>query len=157
MKIISGGQTGADEAGLVAAKAVGLQTGGWMPKGCLTESGPKREFLELYSMNEYAGNYIGRTYANVKNSDGTIRFATNFHSAGEVVTLDAIKKYDKPWIDVDFGFSGTTTPVDVVKWIEENNIVVLNVAGNRESKSPGMFQKTTEFLMEVFRLLNDNG
>jgi Circularly permutated YpsA SLOG family len=39
MKIISGGQTGADQAGWRAAKACGLETGGWMPKGWKTELG----------------------------------------------------------------------------------------------------------------------
>ena len=36
-KIISGGQTGADMGGLLAAKDLGIRTGGWMPKGWLTE------------------------------------------------------------------------------------------------------------------------
>lgn len=32
-KIISGGQTGADRAGLDAAIALGIPHGGWCPKG----------------------------------------------------------------------------------------------------------------------------
>jgi RNA polymerase sigma factor (sigma-70 family) len=38
-KVISGGQTGADQAGLFAAEAFGIETGGWMPKGFLTLAG----------------------------------------------------------------------------------------------------------------------
>ncbi|MFZ8324119.1 YpsA SLOG family protein, partial [Staphylococcus aureus] len=38
-KVISGGQTGADQAGLRAGKAAGLETGGMVPKGCLTDDG----------------------------------------------------------------------------------------------------------------------
>jgi len=38
--IVSGGQTGADQAGLRAAKAAGIETGGWAPHGWTTEKGP---------------------------------------------------------------------------------------------------------------------
>ena len=38
-KIISGGQTGADKAGLEAALVMKYKTGGFCPKGYLTESG----------------------------------------------------------------------------------------------------------------------
>jgi hypothetical protein len=35
-RVISGGQTGADQAGWRAARAAGIPTGGFMPKGFLT-------------------------------------------------------------------------------------------------------------------------
>jgi Circularly permutated YpsA SLOG family len=38
--VISGGQTGADQAGLRAARASGIRCGGMAPKGWLTEAGP---------------------------------------------------------------------------------------------------------------------
>ena len=44
LKIISGGQSGADQAGWRAARRLGLPTGGWMPRGFLTEDGPRPEF-----------------------------------------------------------------------------------------------------------------
>jgi hypothetical protein len=46
-RVISGGQTGADQAGWRAARAYGIPTGGWMPLGFLTETGPRPEFTEL--------------------------------------------------------------------------------------------------------------
>lgn len=39
-KITSGGQTGADQGGLRAGKALGLHTGSWMPRGFITLDGP---------------------------------------------------------------------------------------------------------------------
>lgn len=39
-KVISGGQTGVDQAALRAAKAARIPTGGYAPKGWLTEDGP---------------------------------------------------------------------------------------------------------------------
>jgi hypothetical protein len=54
-KTISGGQTGADQAAWRAAKAHAIATGGWMPKGFLTEDGPRPEFAELYGALGRAG------------------------------------------------------------------------------------------------------
>ena len=48
MEIISGAQTGADQAGWRAARAFDLDTGGWMPKGFITEGvscQPRRDAL----------------------------------------------------------------------------------------------------------------
>src|ERR1044072_8521121 len=44
MKVISGGQTGVDQAALRAAEACGLEIGGWCPPGPESEDGaiPKR-------------------------------------------------------------------------------------------------------------------
>jgi hypothetical protein len=39
-KIVSGGQTGADQAALDAAIELGVPHGGWIPKGRKTETGP---------------------------------------------------------------------------------------------------------------------
>src|SRR3954453_21838055 len=47
-RVISGGQTGADLAGWRAARAAGIATGGWMPRGFWTEAGERPEFAELY-------------------------------------------------------------------------------------------------------------
>lgn len=53
IRIISGGQTGVDQAALRAAKRVGLPTGGWMPKGFLVEYDFRPDFAELYGMQEH--------------------------------------------------------------------------------------------------------
>jgi hypothetical protein len=37
-RVVTGGQTGADQGGLRAARAAGIATGGWAPQGWLTES-----------------------------------------------------------------------------------------------------------------------
>lgn len=44
IKIISGGQTGADMGGLEAAREYGFPTGGYAPKGWMTERYVKRSF-----------------------------------------------------------------------------------------------------------------
>ena len=51
-KIISGGQTGADQAGLAVAKRLGIPTGGFVPKGFLTEAGPRPDLAAEYGLEE---------------------------------------------------------------------------------------------------------
>src|SRR5580658_4523105 len=53
-KVISGGQTGADRAGLEVAKELGYKTGGAMPLGFEALDGPHPEFKDKYEMHEIA-------------------------------------------------------------------------------------------------------
>lgn len=155
-KVISGGQTGADEAGLFAAKKYGLQTGGHVPKGFLTEKGSNTNLGTDYGLVETTtATYPPRTRLNAQNSDGTIRFAKNFNSAGEVCTLNAINEFNKPYINVHP--NKPPTPEAIAQWIIDNNIETLNVAGNRESTAQGLFEYTVNFLTEVFQCLERLG
>ena len=100
-RIISGGQTGVDVAALRAAKSRGIRTGGTMPRGWRTLAGPRPEYRELFGMTEHtSASYPPRTYANVKNSDVTIRIALDFDSSGERCTHDATVAYRKPPFDI---------------------------------------------------------
>lgn len=156
-KIISGGQTGADQAGLEAAKSYLLETGGWAPKGWFTEDGPRRGLLKGFGLCECKKpGYVERTRLNVRDSDATIRFALDFNSKGERCTKRAIDDYDKLYFDVNLNY--LSFPAEVALWLYENNIEVLNVAGNRQSKSTAtvdIFEKTHWFLIQVFACLLD--
>ena len=147
--IISGGQTGADEGGLIAAKQLGLFTGGFMPKGWRTLEGPKPQFKEQYGMKEHEyRNYAYRTFDNVKTSDGTVRFASNFFSPGEICTMKAIKKLEKPFIDIEISLE--KFPIEKFKqWLNDKQIKILNVAGNSESTSPGIKDFVIQFLVKA--------
>ena len=154
MKIISGGQTGADIAALITAKKFNLATGGWIPKGFKTLIGPKPEYQELYNLQEHSSaSYPPRTFLNVKNSDATLRFAWDFNSSGEKCTLKAIFQYNKLYLDVNLKNSIRFT--DVVDWIIIHNLKVLNVAGNSEKTYSGMTVFVIEYLTEVFNVLKN--
>ena len=74
-KVISGGQTGADQTGVEEASLMGLQTGGTMPKGFRTDVGPMRAWAEKYGLTEHPDpSYVPRTRDNAKNSDVTLWF-----------------------------------------------------------------------------------
>lgn len=137
-RVISGGQVGADIAGLRAARALGIETGGTAPKGYRTLQGRNQE-LASYSLVEHDDwRYPPRTRENVRNSDATIRFATNWSTPGERATLREIRAAQKPYFDVTIewapGLPGHWTVSPSVReakhWLREQNIAVLNVAGN---------------------------
>lgn len=151
-RVISGGQTGADRAALVAARAAGIATGGWMPAGFLAHDGTHREFAELYRVRETpAAQYPHRTALNVKESDATLRFATAWDSPGEALTLSLCREHGKSVFDVTPG--GGVTPEEVCEWLVATRVRVLNVAGNSERTSPGIQEYVEGFLGDVFRLL----
>ena len=69
-KIISGGQTGADQGALDAAINLGIPHGGWIPKGRITEDGPLPDRYNLIEMP--SASYPDRTRKNIRESDGTL-------------------------------------------------------------------------------------
>src|SRR6266404_7775537 len=100
-KVISGGQIGADIAGLKAAHLLGIPTGGTAPKGFKTQLGFNPELGWNYGLVEHDSPlYPPRTEQNVINSDGTIRLAQNFSSPGERCTLKFLTKHNKPHLDI---------------------------------------------------------
>jgi len=153
-RIISGGQTGADIAGLEVAKKFGFETGGMMPFGYKALDGCHPEYKKMYGIEFHtSSSYVPRTRKNAKNSDGTIRLAYDFSSKGELCTLKAIEDYKKPYIDVDLN---DPIPVsEVVSWLKDNSIEVLNVAGNSEKTAPGTHAAATEYLTKLLQVLSE--
>lgn len=144
MRIISGGQTGADRGALSAAKDLGLQTGGWMPKGYKTEKGPRPELAVMYQVKEHTSpEYAPRTEANVKEADGTI-WVGRMGSLGYHCTMRAVIKHHRPYLV-------NPTAAELRRWIKRYDIRTLNVAGNRESSNPAAFSDAYVLIVETFR------
>lgn len=166
LKIISGGQTGADTGALHAAKAAGLETGGWAPHGFRTEAGAA-PWLADYGLKEHtAKTYPARTRANVAESDATLVFDASpgvTLSSGTGVASGACDRLRKPFrcvllAQTEFGIrmqSVAIPPDQIAAWLVENHVRVLNVGGNRESKSPGIGAFVEKYLAEVFRLVKE--
>jgi hypothetical protein len=154
VKVISGGQTGVDIAALRAAKAVGLQTGGWMPRGYRTLVGPKPIYADLYGLQEHtSSSYPPRTHQNISDSDATLRIACDFDSAGERCTHQGIVKHRKPYMDVPYSprFQTAIHISTMCSWILEKRIRILNVAGNSEFTTPGIEAVAEGYLIKLFR------
>lgn len=126
-KIISGGQTGVDQIGLIVGRKLGLQTGGTAPKGFRTEDGPNPKLAEYGLIESWSSDYPPRTEDNVRNSDATIWLGTN-DSPGFKSTFGFIRKHSK------LSISNPTYEI-FMNFLRNNpHIRTLNVAGNRGSK-----------------------
>ena len=136
-KLISGAQTGADMGGLLAAEELGIPTGGHVPRGCLTEKGRRPELMTRFNLTETdSTGYPERTKLNVQNADVTIIFAPIL-SQGSQLTKDLADRLNKPCLVIEFDI--TLGTIDVVKsFIKKHNPKIINIAGNRESKTPGV-------------------
>ncbi len=101
IKIISGGQTGADLAGLWVARCYGLQTGGHAPKDFVTTAGNKLELAQVFGLIEHSGGYRERTIENIKSGHCTFIFSRNLRSRGTVLTANTATKLSKPLFIVE--------------------------------------------------------
>jgi hypothetical protein len=151
MKVISGGQIGADIAGLKVAKSCGFETGGWMPKDFKTLDGNHPEYADLYGCVEtHDGDYPVRTRLNVQAADVTLRFGHNFQTYGERATARSIREFMKPHLDIYINpISGEyhPQPLYVIDWLWVYKPTVINIAGNAHK---GIEDIVMYFLQTVF-------
>jgi hypothetical protein len=151
-KIISGGQTGADRAGLDAARGLGIPTGGFAPKGwriCLPSGseGSDPSLAEYGLVETDTANYETRTQLNTQTSCGTVWFGT-MDSSGAKQTLTSAQAAGKPIIC-------NPNEQELREWVKQHHIKILNVAGNRASIEPTVYQQTFATITNAFRSPED--
>ena len=154
LKLISGAQTGADRAGLDFAIANNLPHGGWCPAGRRAEDGCIPDKYQLQETE--SSDYKERTEKNVLEAHATVIFNMGHKmSPGSGLTARLCHKYHKPYV-VLYMMSAT----DDAKAIKDmifgefpglNNMpeFIMNVAGNRESTTPGVHDYVMRVLHQV--------
>ena len=145
-KVISGGQTGADQGALDGAIACSIPHGGAIPSGRKTEAGK----LPLsYDMTELSSNrYNDRTERNVMDGDGTLILSHGLLTGGSALTEKIAMQLDKPCLHIDFSrLSMDQAYLRTAAWIESSGIRVLNVAGPRASSDPSIYEMTRELVI----------
>ena len=146
-KIVSGGQTGVDRAGLDVAFELGIPCGGWCPKGRVAEDG---RIDERYPLKETPStDYRVRTRLNVEQSEGTLVITRGPVTGGTALTIKLAREKGKPLLIIDL--NQNPDPSTVQKWLKGEGIRILNVAGPRESKMPGLHAHALEFLRAVLK------
>jgi hypothetical protein len=150
-KIISGGQTGADQAALDAAIKWKIPHGGWVPKGRITEAGrlPNR-----YKVTEMPTDSLPkRTEQNVIDSDGTLIISHGPLTGGSRYTQEKAEDHNKPCLHIDLNnINPFQAAIVVKKWISDNNIETLNAAGARESKDKYIYQAALLLINTVLHM-----
>lgn len=161
--ILSGGQTGVDQAAFRAAQAFGLLCAGWCPPDRSCETGEIPQHFPVqpthYERNEHRPDVPRslRTEWNVRDSDGTLIFCLHQDVSGKsdpgtVWTQEAARLHHRPVIIVEVW---EDTPVDaelarVTDWIESHKIQILNVAGPSTRNAPTLGDWSYHFLLKLF-------
>ena len=155
-KIVSGGQTGVDQAALRAARASGIAIGGWCPPGRACEGGtipvefPLEETANDTSPTAPDIPRSRRTEWNVRDSDATLILVPGAGAdadAGTRWAIECAEKLGKPVLVCDPGQSRAAEKVR--EWLSEARIEVLNVAGPSEGGWPGIGAAAERFLIRV--------
>jgi len=147
-KIISGGQTGADRAALDVAIRLGMDHGGWVPRGRKAEDGtiPSRYRVKETSTPRYAE----RTERNILESDATLIVSRGPLTGGSRLTWVLAVHHDKTCLHVDLeGTSPCSAAPKVREWVSKHNVKTLNVAGPRASHDARVYGLVTELLEQV--------
>jgi hypothetical protein len=147
LKIISGGQTGVDRAALDAGLASGITVGGWCPAGRRAEDGRIPEHYPLVELD--SSEYSSRTEKNVVDSDATLVLNLGVLADGTAFTVQLARKYRKPLRIVQL--DGDADPCAVAEWLSEFRVKVLNIAGPRESKRPGVYECALLFVQRLLQ------
>src|SRR5437763_5532684 len=133
-KVVSGGQTGVDRAALDVALDLGLPCGGWCPRGRRAEDGP---IDARYPLTETPWHgYPQRTEWNVRDSDGTLVLTAGPADRGTALTARLAERMGKLHLQVDLTAGPSATAVR--EWARAHGVRMLNVAGPRESSTPGI-------------------
>lgn len=166
-KIVSGGQTGADRGGLDAALYCEVPHGGWCPKGRKAEDGVIPAKYELTEME--TSDYLARTEANVVDSDATLVFVAQNPSGGSLRTIEFCMKYRKPWHHFSLEWEPREKIAQVaMEWLAGRVAYeydgkylakppaesILNVAGSRESKYPGIEDAVMRIMVDILIAVN---
>jgi hypothetical protein len=154
-KIISGGQTGADRAGIDVAIELGLDYGGSLPAGRRTEDGRLSQKYE--KMKEVKSrHYQARTEKNVLDADATLIFTLNKMGSGSALTKKIADKHYKPCLHINLSKQQDDEAVRIIsEWLDVVKPHTLNVAGSRESTAIGIYDTTYGILRKVLKEVDE--
>ncbi|UDQ98123.1 putative molybdenum carrier protein [Lentisphaerota bacterium WC36G] len=151
LKIVSGGQTGADRAGLDVAIKLHIVHGGWCPKGRKAVDGKIAKKYRLKEMT--SSSYIARTRQNVIDSDASVIFYIDKATGGTKKTILFCQEFAKDYLEIDLSDPFLTNCVILEKWfIEREQIMkdksqfVLNIAGSRQTEKNNIYNLVFELL-----------
>jgi hypothetical protein len=144
VRVISGGQTGADKTALLCARAIGLETGGTAPKGWKIDGGTDPSLADYGLIESDSSDYAVRTRNNVEDADVTI-WIGKVGSPGYWCTKNATQRYSKPFF---------VNPSDVELEYICNTYAVANFAGNRARINKDVVWMTEQAFKAIANILD---
>jgi len=151
VKIVSGGQTGADRGGLDAAIELGIPHAGWCPKGRRAED----EIIPSKYLLKESGSsyYVKRTEQNVDDSTATVIFYRGRLFGGSKKTEEFAVQYGRPVLSLDLDMGADSAVRTLHEWLMSlhDSLIILNVAGMRGSKAPDIHSVVKDVLVCVLQ------
>lgn len=148
-KIISGGQTGVDQGALDFALQKGIDCGGWCPNGRICETGVIPHNYPLKEVE--SGDYDERTRRNVRDADATLILTFKGRlEPGTRLTIEYAERSGQPHFHLEISDVSPEELGALRAWLESSEPRILNIAGNRESTSPGIRRCTQDLLEQLF-------
>jgi hypothetical protein len=149
--ICSGGQSGVDRAALDIARFLGVPIGGWCPKNGWAEDFPDppgliSKYPELKETKSERAEQ--RTVFNVRDSDATLILRDKSISKGTDLTQRACKAFGKPYLIVNINDVNTIN-INDANAVNMRFPLILNIAGPRESESPGIYERAYKTLLRL--------
>lgn len=141
-KIVSGGQTGVDRAALDVAAERGIARGGWCPAGRIAEDGPIP--LDQPLVETPSPDPAQRTEWNVRDSDATLLLSTGAANPGTDLAREHARRLGRPVYA--WHLDALPDPDAFRRWLQVHRVATLNVAGPRESESPGIYALAVAYL-----------
>ena len=127
-KIISGGQTEADQAALDIAIKLGIPHSGWIPRGRVTETGTLPERFELKEMS--SENYSDCIRQNVMDATGTLIISYGRLTGDLDSARKATLRYGRQMLGIDLDQMDDIKAALLLKdWIQLYRIEVMFVIG----------------------------
>jgi putative molybdenum carrier protein len=156
-KVVSGGQTGVDQAALRAAQDCGLECGGWCPPGRVCESGviparfPLQETPADRSPLAPEIPRSQRTEWNVRDSDASLvlRPASQGKAdSGSEWAERCAARFGRPLLVLDPWDAEAAARIR--EWLDRLEIQTLGVGGPSEDTVPGIGDQAYAVLVQVF-------
>lgn len=127
-KIISGGQTDADQAALDIAIKLGIPHGGWIPKGRTTETGTLPERFKLKEMS--SESYSECIKQNVMDGTGTLIISYGRLTGDLESARKATLRYGRQMLGIDLDHMDDLKAALLLRdWLQLYRIEVLYVIG----------------------------
>ena len=125
-RVVSGGEEGVDRAALDAALARGVEVGG----RCLATE-----------------RYPARAAMNIHQADATLILTTGTLDNRSRQAIETAEQMGKPYVVISL--RAASAMVQALTWLADVRPRVLNIAGPRESRCPGIYAMAFGFLARL--------
>jgi len=144
-KILSGGQTAADQVALDVAMKLGFAHGGWIPKGRMTKTG---KLPEKYNLNEMqTDNYSECIKQNVIDSMGTLIISYGSLTGDLDYARKMALRHKRQMLAIDLNqMDGAKCALLLNDWIHLYRIDVLHVIGPDAEVNPHVKNQTKHII-----------